>query len=114
MLCMRSVVTSCVVMCSLISMQIFQHYATDLRAVFLFYCQLEQSFADHWPPSMGFPHWMLFCKDSETSNPHGATRGLRGAMATKTLTPNQCEELFGKFSIRVSSNANIVHITYMQ
>ena len=42
--------------------------------MFLFYAQLGD-FTSHWPPSMGFTQWMLFCKDSETSGGRGG-RGL--------------------------------------
>lgn len=55
-------------------MQVLNHYHSDLRAVFLFYTQLEQSFTEHWPPSMTFPQWMLFCKDTETSDIRAGAR----------------------------------------
>ena len=43
------------------------HYTSDIRAVFLHYCQLDSKFTEHWPPSMGLAQWNLYCKDTGTS-----------------------------------------------
>lgn len=47
--------------------KVLSHYQSDLRAVFLYYAQLDASFAEHWPPSLTFSTFMLYCKDSQTS-----------------------------------------------
>ncbi len=52
--------------------KVLSSYTSELRAVFLHYAQLDASFAEHWPPSLAFSQWMLFCKDSQTS---GANEG---------------------------------------
>ncbi len=83
--------------------KILQHYHADLRSVFLFYCQLESGFADFWPPVMGFPHWMLFCRDSETSDPRAGAR-VRSNKDFKMLQPSQCEELYHRYA-RKDDNA---------
>lgn len=42
--------------------KVLSQYNPQLRAVFLYYAQLEDNFTQHWPPSLAFQQFMLFCK----------------------------------------------------
>ncbi|KAL6756783.1 hypothetical protein V8C86DRAFT_2641239 [Haematococcus lacustris] len=77
--------------------KILQHYHVDLRSVFLFYTQLEHNFTDHWPPSLKFAQWMLFCKDSETSDIRAGAR-IRSLQHFRMLHPTDCENIFARYS----------------
>lgn len=53
--------------------KVLQTYHADLRSTFLYYCQLESTFTNHWPPRMRQNQWLIFCRDSEvTDNRPGA------------------------------------------
>ena len=47
--------------------KLLAQHTSDLRAVFLHYSQLDAGFAEHWPPSLAFSQFMLYCKDTGTS-----------------------------------------------
>lgn len=42
--------------------KVLSQYNPQLRAVFLYYAQLDDTFTQHWPPSLAFQQFMLFCK----------------------------------------------------
>lgn len=73
--------------------KVLQTYHGELRSVFLYYSQLESSFTDHWPPSMTFNQWMLFCKDSEASDPRAGAR-IRSNVHNLMVSPQECEQVF--------------------
>jgi len=73
------------------------HYHANLRAVFLFYTQLEATFVHHWPPHLTFAQWMMFCKDSETSDIRLGGR-TRGRQLNPMLQPSECEALFTQYA----------------
>ncbi|GLI64110.1 hypothetical protein VaNZ11_007285 [Volvox africanus] len=74
--------------------KVLNHYHGDLRAVFLYYAQLENNFAAYWPPSMAFQQWMLFCKETETSDPRSNSRVSTVTQPHKMLHPRDCEAVF--------------------
>ena len=60
--------------------KVVQAHNTELRASFLYYCQLDSSFSDHWPPTMHQHQWFAFCQDSATADPRiGARQHSSGA-----------------------------------
>jgi hypothetical protein len=46
-------------------------FTSDIRAVFLHYCQLDPRFAENWPPTMALAQWNLYCRDTGTSGEKG-------------------------------------------
>ncbi|MEW5310692.1 MAG: hypothetical protein WDW38_002463 [Sanguina aurantia] len=82
--------------------KVLAHYYADLRAVFLHYTQLQATFASHWPPSLGFAQLMLFCRDTETTDPrYGAvyrpTLGMKAGVQA-VLKVSDCEEVFRRYA----------------
>jgi len=73
------------------------HYHADLRSVFLYYAQLDNTFTDHWPPSLSFAQWMLFCKDSQTSDIRAGAR-IRSNIHFLMLHPSECESIFYRYA----------------
>jgi len=51
--------------------RVLQTHQAELRAVFLFYVQLDATFTKHWPPCMHSHQWFAFCRDSETAGAEG-------------------------------------------
>lgn len=47
--------------------KVLHTHSTELRAAFLYYCQLDASFAETWPPRMHQQQWFAFCKDTDTA-----------------------------------------------
>ncbi|KAG2428600.1 hypothetical protein HYH02_014302 [Chlamydomonas schloesseri] len=78
--------------------KVLHHYHGDLRAVFLFYAQLENNFAAYWPPGMPFQQWMLFCKETETSDPRATSRVSSVTQLHKMLHPRDCEAVFKAYA----------------
>ncbi|GAX78783.1 hypothetical protein CEUSTIGMA_g6220.t1 [Chlamydomonas eustigma] len=77
--------------------KILSHYTSDLRAVFLHYAQLDSTFTEHWPPSLTFSQWMLYCKDSRTSDNRASSR-MRSTMNPPILSPADCEAIFIRYA----------------
>ncbi|EFJ52451.1 hypothetical protein VOLCADRAFT_115928, partial [Volvox carteri f. nagariensis] len=78
--------------------KVLNHYHGDLRAVFLYYAQLENNFAAYWPPSLAFQQWMLFCKETETSDPRSNSRVSAVTQPHKMLHPRDCEAVFRAYA----------------
>jgi hypothetical protein len=72
-------------------------HSQELRSTFLFYCQLDSSFAQHWPPSMMQHQYLAFCRDSETADPSTGVRGGRGSSAG-ILPISEAQEAFDIFA----------------
>lgn len=60
--------------------------------------QLENNFASYWPPSMGFQQWMLFCKETETSDPRSNSRISAMTQPHKVIHPRDCEQVFRAYA----------------
>ncbi|GFR40226.1 hypothetical protein Agub_g794 [Astrephomene gubernaculifera] len=84
--------------------KVLNHYHGDLRAVFLYYAQLENNFAAYWPPGLAFQQWMLFCKETETSDPRSNSRVSIITQPHKMLHPRDCEVVFRAYA-KVDPNA---------
>ncbi|GLC34566.1 hypothetical protein PLESTB_001247700 [Pleodorina starrii] len=78
--------------------KVLNHYHGDLRAVFLYYAQLENNFAAYWPPGLAFQQWMLFCKETETSDPRSNSRVSGVTQPHKMLHPRDCEVVFRSYA----------------
>eukprot|EP00955_Chlamydomonas_euryale_P016806 179383-Chlamydomonas_euryale.AAC.1 len=61
------------------------------------YVQLDPAFVNRWPPSMTLPQWMLFCKDSQTSDMRAGAR-IRSSAHSPMVTPKECEAAFLRYS----------------
>ncbi|KAG1675152.1 hypothetical protein FOA52_003375 [Chlamydomonas sp. UWO 241] len=77
--------------------KVLSHYTSDLRSVFLHYVQLDASAVKHWPPSMTFAQWMLYCKDSQTSDQRAGAR-IRSSQSALMVSPAECETAFYRYS----------------
>eukprot|EP00198_Chlamydomonas_reinhardtii_P012642 XP_001701979.1 predicted protein [Chlamydomonas reinhardtii] len=84
--------------------KVLHHYHGDLRAVFLYYAQLENNFAAYWPPGMPFQQWMLFCKETETSDPRATSRVSNVTQPHKMMHPRDCEAVFKAYA-KLDANA---------
>eukprot|EP00892_Ulva_mutabilis_P008086 jgi/Ulvmu1/564/UM001_0572.1 len=73
-----------------------QTHSTALRSTFLYYCQLDTSFANHWPPAMHQHQWLAFCRDSETADPRIGSR-MR-ANGQGMLPISEAQEAFDLFA----------------
>ena len=71
-------------------------HSQELRSTFLCYCQLDSTFAQHWPPSMMQHQFLAFCRDSETADPRAGARG-RGSSAGM-LPISEAQEAFDIFA----------------
>lgn len=72
------------------------HNAT-LRSTFLYYCQLDTSFANHWPPAMHQHQWLAFCRDSETADPRIGSRMRSNGQGM--LPISEAQEAFDLFAM---------------
>ncbi|KXZ44324.1 hypothetical protein GPECTOR_69g417 [Gonium pectorale] len=84
--------------------KVLTHYHGDLRAVFLYYAQLENNFAAYWPPGLAFQQWMLFCKETETADARANSRVSNVTAPHKMLHPRDCEALFRTYA-KIDPNA---------
>lgn len=73
-----------------------QTHSAPLRSTFLYYCQLDTSFANHWPPAMQQHQWLAFCRDSETADPRIGSR-MR-ANGQGMLPISEAQEAFDQFA----------------
>lgn len=76
--------------------KIIVSHSQELRSTFLCYCQLDSTFAQHWPPSMMQHQFLTFCRDSETADPRVGARG-RGSGAGQ-LPISEAQEAFDIFA----------------
>lgn len=77
-----------------------QTHSAALRSTFLYYCQLDTSFANHWPPAMLQHQWLAFCRDSETADPRIGSR-MR-ANGQGMLPISEAQEAFDLFALNES------------
>jgi hypothetical protein len=63
-----------------------------------YYAQLENNFAAYWPPGLGFSQWLLFCKETETSDPRASSRFSPNTGPNKMLLPRDCEVIFRAYA----------------
>lgn len=77
--------------------KVLQTHHSDLRSVFLYYTQLDATFANHWPPAMHQHQFFAFARDTETADPRVGARMRQGTMAMLPISEVQeCFDTYGR------------------